>query len=78
MLNNIVDRVNNIAVTSRDEVAVPSDHDVITFDLNISSCISNDNRQMKCNVKRADFAVLLLSEVLIWFRDGAFRDGHWV
>ena len=36
---------------------MPSDHDVITFDLKIS-CIPNNNRQMKCNFKGADFALL--------------------
>ena len=58
MLTNIVDCVTNIAVTSSDEAGVPSDHDVITFDLSFSSRTPNDNRQIKFNFKRADFAGL--------------------
>ena len=58
LLTNIVDCVTNIAVTSSHEAGVPSDHDVITFDLTFSSRIPNDNRQIKFNFKRADFAGL--------------------
>ena len=58
LLTNIVDCVTNIAVTSSDEAGVPSDHDVITFDLSFSSRIPNDNQQIKFNFKRADFAGL--------------------
>ena len=58
LLTNIVDCVTHIAVTSSDEAGVPSDHDITTFDLSFTSRIPNDNRQMKFNFKRADFAGL--------------------
>ena len=44
LLTNIVDRVRNIEVTSSDKVGVLSDHDTITFNLDFSSRIPNDNR----------------------------------
>ena len=51
-------RVTNIEVKSRDKVGVLSDHDAITFNLDFSSRIPNDNRQIKFNFKRADFTGL--------------------
>ena len=53
LLTNIVDRVTNIEVTSSD-----SDHDAMTFNLDFSSRIPNNNRQIKFNFKRADFTGL--------------------
>ena len=58
LLTNIVDRVTYIEVTSSDKVGVLSDHDAITFNLDFSSRIPNDNRQIKFNFKRPDFTGL--------------------
>ena len=57
-LTIIVDRVTNIEVTSSDKVAVLSDHDAMTFNLDFSSRIPNDNRQIEFNFKRAGFTGL--------------------
>ena len=55
LLTNIVDRATNIEITSSDKVGVLSYHDAITFNLDFSSRIPNDNRQIKFNFERADF-----------------------